>query len=75
MFFVENVIVFIPLTVVLLIVLILYFFWKRSKVVEIDHVSVYKSLNQQLDNDRRSGVDRRSGKDRRRGKDRRIFSD
>ena len=75
MFLVENAIVFIPLTVVLLIVLILYCFWKRSKVVEIDHVSVYKSLNQQLDNDRRSGVDRRGGKDRRSGKDRRIFSD
>ena len=74
MFFVENAIVFIPLTVVLLIVLILYSFWKRSKVVEIDHLSVYKSLNHQLDNDRRSGVDRRSGEDRRRGKDRRIFS-
>ena len=75
MFIVENAIIFIPLAVVLLIVLILYLFWKRSKVVEIDHLSAYRSLNQKLDNDRRSGVDRRTGKDRRRGKDRRIFSD
>jgi len=76
MFLVENAIVFIPLIVVLLILLILYISWKRSKLVEIDHTAMQKSFKKRHGkHDRRTGVERRSGKDRRSGEERRVFSD
>jgi hypothetical protein len=76
MILVENAIALIPLVVVFLILLILCAFWKKSKVVETDHMALQKYFKQRCgERDRRSGVERRSGQDRRNGKERRIFSD